>query len=84
MTRKVHAVFDGKVFNPEEPVELEINAHYVLNIEPVKKENLIENDNVKSDTAFDLASLAVETGIADLATEHDHYLYGTPKRESND
>ncbi|MFQ5652285.1 MAG: hypothetical protein ACE5IY_20335 [bacterium] len=33
MTRKVHAVFDGKVFCPEEPVELEINAHYVLSID---------------------------------------------------
>lgn len=85
MTRKVHAVFDGKVFYPEEPVELEINGHYVLNIEPVKKEKSIENNrNVESDAAFDLASLAVKTGIADLATEHDHYLYGTPKRESND
>lgn len=84
MTRKVRAVFDGKVFYPEEPLELEINGRYVLNIEPMKKEDLIENDNVESDAAFDLASLAVKTGIADLATEHDHYLYGTPKRESND
>jgi len=84
MTRKVHAVFDGKVFCPEEPVELEINGHYVLKIEPVKKEKSIENNkNVESDAAFDLASLAVKTGIADLATEHDYYLYGTPKRESN-
>jgi len=85
MTRKIHAVFDGKVFCPEEPVELEINGHYVLKIEPVEKEKSIENNkNVESDAAFDLASLAVKTGIADLATEHDHYLHGTPKRESND
>ena len=28
------------------------------------------------------ASLAVKTGIPDLATEHDHYLYGTPKRRA--
>jgi len=84
MTRKVHAVFDGKVFCPEEHVELEINGHYILNIEPVKKEDLIENVDVESDAAFDLASIAVKTGIADLATEHNHYLYGTPKRESNE
>lgn len=84
MTKKVRAVFDGKVFCPEEPVELEINGHYVLNIEPVKKEDLIENDKAESDAAFDLASLAVKTGIPDLAAEHDHYLYGTPKRELND
>jgi hypothetical protein len=83
MTKKVHAVFDGKVFYPEEPVKLEINGHYLLKIEPVKKKKSVENNkDVESDPAFDLASLAVKTGITDLAAEHDHYLYGTPKRES--
>jgi len=85
MTRKVRAVFDGKVFCPEEPVELETNGRYFLKIEPVRKQKSIESSkNVESDAAFDLASLAVKTGIADLATEHDHHLYGTPKRESNE
>ena len=27
-----------------------------------------------------LAQVAVNTGIRDLAAEHDHYIYGTPKR----
>ena len=27
-----------------------------------------------------LESYAVDTGIPDLAQEHDHYLHGTPKR----
>jgi hypothetical protein len=81
MMKKVRAVFDGKVLCPEEPVELEINGHYVLNIEPVKKDEPTEK--VESDLAFDLASLAVKTGITDLATEHDHYLYGIPKRKVN-
>jgi hypothetical protein len=30
-------------------------------------------------TLADLDLLAVETGIKDLATQHDHYLYGMPK-----
>ncbi len=30
-------------------------------------------------TSFKLASKAVETGISDLATNADHYLYGHPK-----
>jgi hypothetical protein len=85
MTEKVRAVFDGKVFYPEEPVELEINGHYLLKIEPAKKKEAIEKSkNAESDSAFDIASLAVVTGIADLSTEHDHYLYGTPKRDSNE
>ena len=33
-----------------------------------------------SDSLLRLASYAVNTGISDLAAEHDHYLYGTPKR----
>ena len=32
------------------------------------------------DSAFNLSSLAVKTGISDLASEHDHYLYGNLKR----
>ncbi|MDX2041797.1 MAG: hypothetical protein SF097_11125 [Acidobacteriota bacterium] len=27
-----------------------------------------------------IAEFAMDTGIGDLAHEHDHYLYGTPKR----
>lgn len=82
MTTTVRAVFDGKVLRPDRPIDLEINRHYVLNIEPLKKTEQI--DSVESDSAFDLASLAVKTDVPDLATEHDHYLYGTPKREAYD
>jgi hypothetical protein len=31
------------------------------------------------DPLFQMTSLAVETGIPDLATNIDHYLYGHPK-----
>ena len=31
-------------------------------------------------TLADLDSLAVDTGINDLAVQHDHYLYGMPKK----
>ena len=33
------------------------------------------------DPLFQMADLAVETGISDLATNIDHYLYGHPKSE---
>jgi hypothetical protein len=35
------------------------------------------------DALLRLASHAVDTGIRDLAAEHDHYLYGTPKRKKS-
>jgi hypothetical protein len=36
--------------------------------------------DAEEDPAYGISSLAVDTGIEDLAIEHDHYLYGTPKR----
>ena len=30
-----------------------------------------------------LSDLAVPMGVSDLAAEHDHYLYGTPKRSKS-
>ena len=32
------------------------------------------------DPLFTIHELAVDTGISDLAHNHDHYLYGVPKR----
>ncbi len=29
---------------------------------------------------LDIEKIAVDTGIEDFAENHDHYLYGTPKR----
>ncbi|HYE62193.1 MAG TPA: hypothetical protein VD997_09365 [Phycisphaerales bacterium] len=34
----------------------------------------------EDDPIFHIADRAVKTGIPDLAAEHDHYAYGTPKR----
>lgn len=41
-----------------------------------------DNSPILADADFnldDLAKHAVDTGIPDLATNHDHYLYGHPK-----
>ncbi len=35
--------------------------------------------DIENDPAFDLFSLAVETKILDMATEHDHYLIWNTK-----
>ncbi len=81
MTKTVHAIFDGKVFCPKEPVDFEVNGHYILQIQP---EVHSRNSEIESDPAFDLSSIAVKTEIPNLAAEHDHYLYGVPKRDSDD
>jgi predicted DNA-binding antitoxin AbrB/MazE fold protein len=40
----------------------------------------VEVPSPESDPAFDLAALAIDGGPPDLAHEHDHYLYNTPRR----
>ncbi len=39
-----------------------------------------KNDDMWTDFLENIDKYAVETGIKDLAENHDHYLYGTPKR----
>lgn len=39
-----------------------------------------ENDKKNTQTLLALDSLAIDTGISDLAEQHDHYLYGVPKK----
>jgi hypothetical protein len=33
----------------------------------------------KVNALLEVDNLSIETGIADLAAQHDHYLYGVPK-----
>jgi len=82
MIKTLHAVFDGRVLRPEEPADLEVNKHYLLSIEPVEKTKEVED--IKNDSAYNISEIAVKTGVHDLASEHDHYLYGKPKRGVED
>lgn len=73
MNQTVTAVFDGSVLRPDAPLDLEPNKRYVLTIES----SLAHEDNAW-DTLEKLAGTVNAT--PDWAAEHDHYLYGTPKR----
>lgn len=75
MIKTMKVVFDGSVFRPSGPVHLEAGKKYTITVK-----SLPEDPDVEQDPAFDISSLAVATDIPDLATEHDHYLYGLPKR----
>ena len=68
------AVYKNGVFAPTKRTKLNLR-------EGQRVELIIAKNNEEYDPAFALADLAIETGISDLAREHDHYLYGTPKRE---
>jgi hypothetical protein len=78
----VHAVYENGVFRPTEPVELPENCPVAL---VIQKDTRTNPPQGSADPLTTLAALAGEHPDnpdlpADLAAQHDHYLYGTPKR----
>jgi hypothetical protein len=75
----VKARFDGRVFVPQGPVSLPPGFELEIPIPPVSCSGKPQS------TLAQLAELAAEFPAdsdlpADLAAQHDHYLYGMPKR----
>lgn len=73
MTQSIAAHFDGKVIVPDEPVELPVGQPLRIHLElaaspPPRFADLLG-------FAADLPDVP-----SDLAAQHDHYLYGSPKR----
>ncbi|MCW5318401.1 hypothetical protein GTQ43_33175 [Nostoc sp. KVJ3] len=74
MNKMVTVVFDGNVLRPDAPLGLTPNTRYVITIQELKSP-LPDGD------AWDVLEAMVGTVEAceDWSSEHDHYLYGTPK-----
>jgi hypothetical protein len=72
----VNAHFDGMVIVPDEPLDLRPNQALIVQIEP------LEGETEESALAW-IAANAVDSDAlpADLADQHDHYLYGRPKKK---
>jgi hypothetical protein len=77
--KTLRAHFDGKVLQFDEPVDLPVNA-------PLKVDVHFAVPEASTSTPLqDLAGLLNDLPAdpdwpADGAAQHDHYLYGTPKR----
>lgn len=71
----IHAHFDGKVIVPDEPLDLRPNQPVIVRIES------LESEAGESALAW-IAANAVDSDAlpVDLADQHDHYLYGRPKK----
>ena len=76
MQRSVRVLFDGEVLRPEEPLDLEPNRCYEVTIEPSDPAARPDADERPLRRYI---ALAQDLGVPDLAEQHDHYLYGTPK-----
>jgi hypothetical protein len=77
MTRTVTVIFDGEVFRPTEPVDLPANTKYQVTIEALRSGGPVHPEHRPLEGLLDIT---IDTGLGDLAEQHDHYLYGTPKR----
>ena len=71
----IKAVYDGKRVKLLEPVDLPADTPLEI---IVKKKPL---GRKRSRDGWDsLGNNAIDLGVSDLAEQHDHYLYGSPKR----
>lgn len=66
----VEAIYENGVFRPVHRVDLKEGERVEIQI----------MTEVEEDPAYDLADIAMDTGITDLAENIDHYLYGLPKQ----
>jgi hypothetical protein len=73
MTRTLTAHFDGKVIVPDEPVQLPVGQRLQVHIE------LAETPSARYADLLGFAA-GLPDAPPDLAAQHDHYLYGNPKR----
>ena len=72
MISSVEAIYENGVFRPLSEISLPEGRRVQIALSPIGGE--------ESDSAYNLSDLAEETGITDLATNIDHYLYGLPKQ----
>jgi hypothetical protein len=73
MSTTFTAHFDGRVIIPDQPVSLPVGQTLQLRVEMPAEQ---------SGQFAELAKFAADLpdSPGDLSTQHDHYLYGTPKR----
>jgi len=70
--RRIKAIYDGSQIRLLEPISIPPDTP----VEIIVPENITEEDPWS-----ELGEDALDLGITDLAKEHDHYLYGVPKRK---
>lgn len=73
MSQTIEAIYEHGVFKPLESINLREGERVQITVDA-------NNDSAK-DPAADLPNIAVDLGVADLAVNVDHYLYGLPKQQ---
>ncbi len=83
MITNLKAVYEQGVLRLKEPLPLPDGAE--VDVTVTLREARGEQSQAMEDRSWDaltqlLAECAINTGVSDLARQHDHYLYGIPKR----
>ena len=75
-----NAHFDGKVIVPEQAVDLPRDRSFIVHVEAPGGAETAVKDPPQSALQW-LAENAVDDELpVDLSAQHDHFLYGAPKR----
>ncbi len=77
MSQTIPVVSDGEVFRPTAPVNLPPGGEYHVTVDDSDAQPEAE---VMPEIFRLILDRARDLGVGDLAEQHDHYLYGTPKR----
>jgi hypothetical protein len=75
----INAHYDGRVIVPDEPVDLPQNQALIVRIEA---KSMGESPVRESALAWLVANASGSADVpSDLSHQHDHYLYGLPKKD---
>jgi predicted DNA-binding antitoxin AbrB/MazE fold protein len=88
MTTNLKAIYEKGILRLETTlplpegaeVDVTVTTHEADNGEPSQG---IQNQSWDALTQL-LAECAIDTGVPDFARQHDHYIYGAPKKLSDD
>lgn len=83
MTTNLKAIYENGVLRLQEPLPLPEGAEVDVSVsltEPENGKHVRESEANSWDALAQLLNeCAIDTGVSDLAQEHDHYLYGLTK-----
>jgi predicted DNA-binding antitoxin AbrB/MazE fold protein len=87
MTTNLKAIYEQGVLRLKEPLSLPDGAEVDVTVISHEEDNG-ERSQGMEERSWDaltqlLTDCAIDTGVRDLASQHDHYLYGIPKRPTD-
>ena len=74
MNNSIEAIYENGVLRPLSKLPIAEGEQVIITIHPLPKEE------EQIDPIYTIYEIAEESGIPDLATNIDHYLYGVPKK----